>query len=303
MRIPLITSPRYQDIGRRKGGGGGGKGGGKGGSSGKGGGAKGGSSGSGGKTSKVPISGSSASGKSTATAYGNGGGTPKTIPSGQFFAGRSAGGATRTQMYGTRTYGSGYPGYAGYGVAGRGFPFWFWPVVWGGSTNQYLHSSEYGDSFNTSRLGGPMAQANFISNSTGSTFHVLSDNSTIDSLIDSISTNCSSNLSSSSSKSPSPYNSSASGGPQPEQAIQYYRSSSIVLTLDGYNNSATFNSNPNTTDSPLPSGVDTTLLNCLNYTVGQAAPLIDSASSRYISPPCLGFATLIWLLWLLAHYV
>lgn len=302
MRIPLITSPRYQDIARRKGGGGGGKGGS---TSGKGSGAKGGSSGStsAGKTSNVPISGSSASGKSIAIAYGNGGGTPKTISTGQFFAGRSAGGGTRAQMYGTRAYGSGYPGYSGYGVTGRGFPFWFWPVVWGGSSDQYLQSSEYGDSFNTSRLGGPMAQANFISNSTGSTFHVLSDNSTIGSLIDSINTNCSSNLSSSSSKSPSPYNSSASGGPQPEQAIQYYRSSSIVLTLDGYNNSATFNSTPNTADSPLPSGVDTTLLNCLNYTIGEAAPLIDGASSRYVSPPCIGFATLVWLLWVLAHYV
>lgn len=302
MRIPLITSPRYQDVGRRKGGGGGGKGGGSSGG-GKGGGAKGGSSGSGGKTSKVPITGSSASGKNTATAYGYGGGKPQTIPTGQLFAGRTAGGATRTQMYGTRMYGSGYPGYSGYGVAGRGFPFWFWPVVWGGPSNQYLDGSEYGDSFNTSRLGGPMAQANFISNSTNSTFHLLSDNSTIGSLIDSINTNCSSNLSSSSSKSPSPYNSSVPGGPEPEQAIQYYRSSSIVLTLNGYNNSATFNSNPNTVDSPLPSGVDTTLLNCLNYTIGQAAPLIDGASSQYISPPCLGFATLVWLLWFLAHYV
>lgn len=301
MRIPLITSPRYQDVGRRKGGGGGGgKGGGS--SDGKGSG-KGGSSGSGGKTSKVPITGSSASGKSTATAYGYGGGKPQTIPTGQLFGGRTAGGATRAQIYGTRTYGSGYPGYSGYGVAGRGFPFWFWPVVWGGSTNQYLHDSEYGDSYNTSRLGGPMAQANFISNSTGSTFHLLSDNSTIGSLISSINTNCSSNLSSSSSKSPSPYNSSAPGVPQPEQAIQYYRSSSVVLTLDGYNNTATFNSNPNTTASPLPSGVDTTLLNCLNYTIGQAAPLIDGASSRYMSPPCLGFAMLVWFLWFLTHYV
>ncbi|KAG2133449.1 hypothetical protein BD769DRAFT_513567 [Suillus cothurnatus] len=302
MRIPLITSPRYQDIGRRKGGGGGGKGGGSS-SGGKGSGAKGSGSGSGGKTSKVPITGSSASGKNTATAYGYGGGKPQTIPSGQLFAGRTAGGATRAQIYGTRTYGSGYPGYSGYGVTGRGFPFWFWPVVWGSSSNQYLHDSEYGDSFNTSRLGGPMAQANFISNTTGSTFHVLSDNSTIGPLINFVNTNCSSDLSSSSSKSPSPYNSSAPGGPQPEQAIQYYRSSSIVLTLDGYNNSATFDSNPNTTDSALPSGLDTTLLNCLNYTIGQAAPLIDGASSRYISSPCFGFAALVWLLWFLAHYM
>ncbi|KAG1840490.1 hypothetical protein DFJ58DRAFT_91768 [Suillus subalutaceus] len=99
MRIPLITSARYQDLGRRKGGGGGGKGGSS--SGGKGGGT-GGSSGSGGKTSKVPITGSSASGKSTAIAYGYGGGKPQTIPTGQLFGGRTAGGATRAQIYGTR---------------------------------------------------------------------------------------------------------------------------------------------------------------------------------------------------------
>ncbi|KAG2142375.1 hypothetical protein DEU56DRAFT_733692 [Suillus clintonianus] len=307
MRIPLITS-RYQDLGRRKGGGGGGKGGGSGAKGGTGGSSGSSSSSSGGesnsKTSKVPITGSSASGKSTATAYGSGGGKSITIPTGQLFAGRTAGGATRGEMYGTRAYGSGYPGYSSYGVAGRGFPFWYWPVVWGASTNPYYHDPEYGDSSNSSRTGGPMAQANFVSNSTGSTFHLLSDNSTISSLISSIHTNCSSNLSSSSSNSSSPYNSSAPGGPQPEQAIQYYRSSSVVLTLDGYNNSATFSSNinPNTTDTPLPSsGVDMTLLNCLNYTIGQAAPLIDGASS--LSPPCLGFAALVWLAWFLAHYV
>ena len=29
-----------------------------------------------------------------------------------------------------RTYGSGYPGVVGRGTAGRGFPFFFWPIVW-----------------------------------------------------------------------------------------------------------------------------------------------------------------------------
>jgi hypothetical protein len=54
-----------------------------------------------GKTS-VPVGGSSASGKSSATAYGSGGGQSLTIPTGQLFAGRSAGGASRSQVYGTR---------------------------------------------------------------------------------------------------------------------------------------------------------------------------------------------------------
>ena len=44
-----------------------------------------------------------------------------------------------------RSYGSGYPGYAGRGVGGLGFPFIFWPVVWGpgfGYGPGYLHNSE-----------------------------------------------------------------------------------------------------------------------------------------------------------------
>ena len=41
-----------------------------------------------------------------------------------------------------RVYGSGYPGSPGVGVANRGFPFIFWPVVWGpgfGYGPGYLH--------------------------------------------------------------------------------------------------------------------------------------------------------------------
>ena len=44
-----------------------------------------------------------------------------------------------------RTYGSGYPGVTGRGVTGRGFPFWFWPMVWGSeaaTTQSYLNGSE-----------------------------------------------------------------------------------------------------------------------------------------------------------------
>jgi hypothetical protein len=41
-----------------------------------------------------------------------------------------------------RTYGSGYSGFSTRGVAGRPFPFYFWPVVWGGgallATGAYL---------------------------------------------------------------------------------------------------------------------------------------------------------------------
>ncbi|KAH7906651.1 hypothetical protein BJ138DRAFT_1093846 [Hygrophoropsis aurantiaca] len=310
MHIPFIST-NIQNIGRRKGGGGGGSKGGSssGGKSGSSGGSKGGSSGgssgSSGKQTSVPLSGSSGS-KSSATAYGRGGGNPVTIPSGQLFAGRSAGGATRDQVYGSRQYGSGYPGVTGRGVAGRGFPFWFWPVIWGsaiGGSGSYLVDHEYGDSFNTSRLGGPMAEATFISSGTNTTFHLLADNSTVSSLITSVDGNCSSSLASSSSTTPQPFNASAPGVPQPEQAIQYYRSSTVVLTLDGYNNSATLSSDDNAPDSPLPSGIDTTLLDCLNYTIGQAAPLVDGAGLQFRTPSSVGLMGLVWVLWCISSLI
>jgi hypothetical protein len=63
-------------------------------------GSKGGSSGS----SKVPVSDSKnlPNGKKVATSYGSGGGKPITIPRGQLFAGRTAGGGTRSEVYGNR---------------------------------------------------------------------------------------------------------------------------------------------------------------------------------------------------------
>lgn len=143
-----------------------------------------------------------------------------------------------------------------------------------------------------------MAEATFVSNSTNTPFHVLSDNSTIASLITSIHTNCSSSLSSSSSTSPRAYNASEPGAPQPEQAIQYYRASSVVLTLDGYNNSATLSNDPNATDSPLPSGIDMTLLDCLNQTIALSAPLVNSAGRRWSTgPSSASLLGLIWLVW------
>jgi len=90
--------------------------------------------------------------KKSATSYGAGGGSAAPIPLGMPFAGRSAGGGNRQGVYGNKyamprhallgpeltcvhsIYGSGYPGVlVPRGVAGLGFPFFFWPVVWSGS--------------------------------------------------------------------------------------------------------------------------------------------------------------------------
>ena len=60
------------------------------------------SSSSGGTAKSVPLSGKPPAGKGSATAYGGGGGKSTTIPYGVPFAGRTAGGATRGQVYGSR---------------------------------------------------------------------------------------------------------------------------------------------------------------------------------------------------------
>lgn len=137
--------------------------------------------------------------------------------------------------------------------------------------------------------------AAFLSNSTNTTFRIVSDNTTVTALITDITANCSSSLSSSSSTTPSTFNESASA-PKPEQVIQYYRSSSVSLTLDGYNDTTALGDDDSAADIPLPSNIDTTLLDCLNQTIGLAAPLIDGATPRWASPN-VGLVGLVWVLW------
>ncbi|KAJ7870796.1 hypothetical protein B0H14DRAFT_2571115 [Mycena olivaceomarginata] len=62
-----------------------------------------------------------------------GGGKATSISSG-LFAVRMQGGRTRDEIWGSRTYGSGYPGSFARGVDNKGFPFYFWPISWGNGT-------------------------------------------------------------------------------------------------------------------------------------------------------------------------
>ncbi|KAJ7057281.1 hypothetical protein C8F01DRAFT_330085 [Mycena amicta] len=314
MYVPFISK-----LAKRRGGGASSSGGKSGGSSGSSSGGKSGSSGSssGGKTGssssgKTGSSGSSSSGKSSSSSISSGGksrsastssfggGKPIVIPIGQLFGGRSAGGATRVQVFGTqcvffvfskvqvlktheRSYGSGYPGFYTRGVNGRGFPFYFWPLAWGTGigygAGAYMHTNEYGEPTNTSRPGGAMASATFQSNasSTASTFHLIADNTTLTALIPTIASNCSSHLTSTSATSNTTTAFNSSSPSFPEQVVQYFRASSVALTLDGYNNSAVFAPENTTSDSPLPDGTDLVLLECLNATIAQAVPLVDGA--------------------------
>ncbi|KAI0037979.1 hypothetical protein FA95DRAFT_1578473 [Auriscalpium vulgare] len=227
-------------------------------------------------------------GKFPASAYGDGGGKPEEIPAGQPFAGRMAGGGKRSEIYGTSVYGSGYPGVDdSRGVYGLDFPFYFWPVVFTGTQGAaYLYDSDevlaskYGQPNNPSRPGGPLAQAQFYSSFTNSTFHLVADRATVTSLIRTLSYslffNCLGLFDASNSSSAAlPFDSNGTD-PRPEQAVKFYRASSVVLTLDGYNNTAALGSDTIAPPSPLPSDVDTVLLSCLNNTIGQRVPLMDA---------------------------
>ncbi|KAG5337588.1 hypothetical protein C0989_009236 [Termitomyces sp. Mn162] len=280
MFIRLITSPADSAPKRllpRKGGGGGGHG-----SGGRGGGeGRGGSSGSAAKGSS--SFGTSPSiklgGKTLETSPSSaGGGAKSVIPAGQPFSGREFGGGMRAQVYGSSTYGSGYPGISGRGVQGRGFPFVFYPVVFAppiGVGGSYLYSEdEYGKADNTSRPGGPLFQASF--SSPNSTFYIIADNITVSSLQSAVNNSCL-KTNAFTVFAPLPYDSSNTPYPRPEEAIQYYRASSVVLTLDGYNNTAALGDNQSALPLPLPPNVDINLLACVNRTIGTSVPLVSAA--------------------------
>ena len=126
--------------------------------------------------------------------------------------------------------------------------------------------------------------AAFSSLSQNTTFRLLSDKSTVVSLIEDIKNACSSKMKSPETITPTTYNDTLLA-PKPEQAVQYYRASTVVLTLDGYNNTAVFESE-GTTDVPIPVNIDTGLLDCLNKTIGDAVPLVDAdAGPSHSAPP------------------
>ncbi|KIJ29195.1 hypothetical protein M422DRAFT_235374 [Sphaerobolus stellatus SS14] len=224
---------------------------------------------SGSSNTLVPIRSGTASASSMGTTKSS------TIPSGQVFAGRQIGGGTRAQIYGTRQYGSGYPGQTTSSVTGRGFPFGFWPVTFGNLTGSaienQINSTEYGDPTNSTRPGGALFTAPFQAPNSNSSFiyRLLADNETVTALIPAIISSCSP---SSQNITATPFNTSA---PKPEQIIQYYRSSSIALSFDEYNNSALFSNNSNTPDTKLPTFWNQTFSDCLNSTIGNQALLLD----------------------------
>ena len=139
-----------------------------------------------------------------------------------------------------------------------------------------------------------MQQTAFKDSGSNNTFHLLADNETVLSLIDSVVSNCT--IGNSTVLVPMPLNSSDPSSPRPEQAIQYYRASSIVLTMDGYNNTAALSNDSSIPNTPLPSWTNQTFLDCLNQTIGAAAPLVDDTSGSSLTTPNMGLLGLVWVL-------
>ncbi|KAJ3571231.1 hypothetical protein NP233_g3899 [Leucocoprinus birnbaumii] len=230
------------------------------------------------------------------------------IQQGLPFAGRSLGGGQRPQIFGNQTYGSGYGDQDDTrGVAGRNFPFYFWPVVWDsnlllpGRKGAYLNAqSEYGGVGNDARPGGVLSTARITSRINPSTiFTLLSDSNTVISLVSQLVDECPSDSDFNDELNAVTPLSPNATTPRPEQVVQYYRASSIALTLDGYNNTATYAAAgaPNT---PLPSGIDTTLLNCVNGTIGKYAPLVtDGGLMASWTPSFINLVGLAGALWAL----
>jgi hypothetical protein len=140
-----------------------------------------------------------------------------------------------------------------------------------------------------------MAQTTFADKNSNNTFHLLADNETVTSLINSVAANCT--LGNTTALSPMPLNTSDPSQPRPEQAVQYYRASSVVLTLDGYNDTAALSNDSSIPDTPLPSWIDQSFLGCLNQTIGAAVPLVDASSAMHSwGVPSMGMLGLIWIL-------
>ncbi|KAH9923466.1 uncharacterized protein BXZ73DRAFT_103900 [Epithele typhae] len=229
---------------------------------------------------RAPVNiGGATHGASIAVPYGDGSAKVVPIPAGEPFAGRTYGGGTRANIYGTSTYGSGYPGLRAGEVAGRGFPFVFWPVVWGTGaayTAAYLLDQEYGAPDNATRPGGRLMQAALLASASNTTLHVLADAATVSALLLALQESCGAVLVPGSL---APNASVAFDGdgarPLPEQVVQYYRASSVALALDGYNNSAAVgrDTRADAGATPLPGWVDGGPLACVNETIGASAPL------------------------------
>ncbi|KAH7097598.1 hypothetical protein BKA62DRAFT_715679 [Auriculariales sp. MPI-PUGE-AT-0066] len=211
------------------------------------------------KGSSSGLSGLTAGTKGSVRAIPGGAGISNvsTLSAGRF-EGRSVGGGTRSGVVGSNVYGSGYAaGDATRGVAGRGFPFVFWPIVFGGAAGGlgYLAASEL---LNQSSPG-----------TRDAIYHFVSDQETVDAMVPLLG-----KCSVTTPLTRVAFN-NGNGDPRPEQIVLYYRASTAMLSNDGYNNTAALKDNATDVDTVAfqPQGDSATLYQCLNQTIADQIPL------------------------------
>jgi hypothetical protein len=228
-------------------------------------------------------------------------------------------------------YGSGYPGALTEGVKGRDFPFFFHPLSYGrypGYGPAYIYDHEYGEPENGRRPGGPLY---FIvirppasltqSPHPTTTLYITADKPTLKVIGPRLRWSCSNSFSvwgdvdKARVSKPKKFKGPAEdlNGPAPEEAVEYYRGSSVALFLAGYNNTAQVidyipHNNTNLVDTPLPPVADTQFFQCVNKTLGESIPLVvgwgaapyqrNAASSMIVLHPGIAMLlSLVFVVW------
>jgi hypothetical protein len=137
-----------------------------------------------------------------------------------------------------------------------------------------------------------------IISSTNQTYRLIGDRSSVTTVLNALIADCGvSNSTSSIAPFAGFTDESNTTLPKPEQFVQWYRASSFGLSLDGYNNSASLQSNmpasntsaaQNIPNTPLPSYVNSTFLACLNTTIAFSIPLVNPAQKTHLSRYAIG---------------
>ncbi|KAG6852569.1 hypothetical protein H0H87_009698, partial [Tephrocybe sp. NHM501043] len=129
------------------------------------------------------------------------------------------------------------------------------------------------ESLNRNNFGGALTIATFQSRAVQNvTYMLYADQASVTDVIPEVNKNCS-NLVIPADPNPVAVSSTGTINFGPQEVVQYFRSSSAALLLQGYNNTALWTNS--TQDSPLPDNRDPDLLACLNTTIAQRIPITD----------------------------
>ncbi|KAG8828591.1 hypothetical protein FRC18_009737 [Serendipita sp. 400] len=198
------------------------------------------------------------------------------------FQERTFGGAKRTEIQGSRIFGSGYP----YGandsstVAGRPFPFGTWPLWW---DQDFMGSNEYGPHLDAIRPGGMLVSvplrttADHFNITDTEVYYAIGDKESLLLLMISYVTWCHVVPTWPSRFDPRLPNSTI----RLENIIQYFRASSFAVASPEYNNTfAQLPSSNSMESNPLPDFIEySPFRQCINNATFHALPILNKPPS------------------------